>query len=329
MVDPTKTISAADLHAKIDRAFDNIRPLSDAVGWSDPFDFLIHETWKRDPKVEALREERDAAIADLEAAELECRAAVKERDALLVEMGESLGLLGNNGAPLTERVRQRDAEKKVTYDRAAGVKGPHILVHRQMWDQLREERDSAIRKGAAERAMLDEILALPDIEAPAGDGSENVASVVASALEALREERDAAIRERDLARAHDTQPYPTSEAYERVCAALEATKRSLEQTRAAMEAGDACTVCAGTGKPVSGKPCICGGHGGIRNQIIGLTREVQRERERANRAEALLAEALHQLEIAYRDWTGHIPVGWLHKTGEVLAKSREHLGDVK
>lgn len=67
-------------------------------------------------------------------------------------------------------------------------------------ERMAEERDVAIRKGAAERAMLDEILALPDVEAPSGDGSENVASAVANALEALREERDAAIRERDRAR---------------------------------------------------------------------------------------------------------------------------------
>lgn len=53
----------------------------------------------------------------------------------------------------------------------------------------------------AERAMLDEILALPDIEAPTGDGTENVASVVASALESLREDRDAATARADRAEA--------------------------------------------------------------------------------------------------------------------------------
>ena len=227
---------------------------------------------------------------------------------------------------LTEALRQRDlqadnlAELRVKHQQKRD--GPHIMVHRQLWEQMKEERDAAIRKGAAERAMLDEILALPDIEAPAGDGSENVASVVASALEALREERDAAIRERDLARAHDTQPYPTSEAYERVCAALEATKRSLEQTRAAMEAGDACTVCAGTGKAVSGKPCICGGHGGIGNQIIGLTREVQRERERADRAEALLREIQPMVVQAVLD---PYPVV-RERASALLAKIREVLG---
>lgn len=35
--------------------------------------------------------------------------------------------------------------------------------------------------------------------------------------------------ERDLAIAHDRQPYPTADAYERVCATLAATKARLEK----------------------------------------------------------------------------------------------------
>ena len=42
--------------------------------------------------------------------------------------------------------------------------------------------------------------------------------------EELERELAAAIRERDLAIAHDRQPYPTAEAYEKVCAALAAAK---------------------------------------------------------------------------------------------------------
>ena len=38
-------------------------------------------------------------------------------------------------------------------------------------------------------------------------------------LTALRSENERLVRERDLALAHDTQPYPTADAYEKVCAA--------------------------------------------------------------------------------------------------------------
>lgn len=40
-----------------------------------------------------------------------------------------------------------------------------------------------------------------------------------------------AIQERDLAIAHDRQPYPTAWAYEQACKALESARRELEQAR--------------------------------------------------------------------------------------------------
>lgn len=46
---------------------------------------------------------------------------------------------------------------------------------------------------------------------------------------ALREQLARAIHERDLAVAHDRQPYPTAEAYEKVCAALNEHKERLAQ----------------------------------------------------------------------------------------------------
>mgnify|MGYP001613083671 CR=1 FL=1 len=39
--------------------------------------------------------------------------------------------------------------------------------------------------------------------------------------------------ERDLAVAHDRQPYPTADAYERVCAALNAAKLRVQELEAA------------------------------------------------------------------------------------------------
>lgn len=44
-----------------------------------------------------------------------------------------------------------------------------------------------------------------------------------------------------------------------------------------MPADDAlCSACAGTGEPTSGLPCICGGTGAERDEILGLRGLVQR-----------------------------------------------------
>lgn len=48
----------------------------------------------------------------------------------------------------------------------------------------------------------------------------------------LKEKLEKAERERDLAIAHDTQPYPTADAYEKVCAALETHKRRADSAEA-------------------------------------------------------------------------------------------------
>jgi hypothetical protein len=48
-------------------------------------------------------------------------------------------------------------------------------------------------------------------------------------INALCQTVRAAWRERDLAVAHDRQPYPTAEAYEKACEALNATKAQLAQ----------------------------------------------------------------------------------------------------
>lgn len=44
---------------------------------------------------------------------------------------------------------------------------------------------------------------------------------------------------------------------------------------------EVCSVCAGEGEPISGRPCICGGHGTLHHEAIGLRLrliEVQAER---------------------------------------------------
>lgn len=51
----------------------------------------------------------------------------------------------------------------------------------------------------------------------------------------LRKELAEAKKERDLAIAHDRQAYPTADAYERVCATLEKTKKQLAEARAALQ----------------------------------------------------------------------------------------------
>jgi hypothetical protein len=44
-----------------------------------------------------------------------------------------------------------------------------------------------------------------------------------------------------------------------------------------------CDVCAGTGKPVSGKPCICGGTGSNIDEKVGLRRRVHELEEEAKK----------------------------------------------
>lgn len=53
---------------------------------------------------------------------------------------------------------------------------------------------------------------------------------------------------------------------------------------------DTCDACGGTGKPVSGLPCICGGTGrgqdekiGLRRKVFELEREIQELKDRLDR----------------------------------------------
>ncbi len=58
---------------------------------------------------------------------------------------------------------------------------------------------------------------------------------------------------------------------------------------------DVCSVCVGTGRPVSGLPCICGGTGSEAAEIAGLRRELFRcnaENERFRTRLAKIEEPL-------------------------------------
>ncbi len=60
-------------------------------------------------------------------------------------------------------------------------------------------------------------------------------------IELIRTDTDAVIaeltRERDLAIAHDRQPYPTAEAYEKVCADLASARKRIVELMADGDAG--------------------------------------------------------------------------------------------
>ena len=73
---------------------------------------------------------------------------------------------------------------------------------------------------------------------------------------------------------------------------------SLRAALAQRSKPDLCGVCAGTGKPVSGLPCICGGSGTAIAEMLGLREELYDTRAALATAEAereALAKALGEL----------------------------------
>lgn len=57
-----------------------------------------------------------------------------------------------------------------------------------------------------------------------------------------------------------------------------------------------CGVCAGTGKPVSGLPCICGGSGAQSDELYGLRLELSRAKEEINKKDETIKELSDALE---------------------------------
>jgi len=114
---------------------------------------------------------------------------------------------------------------------------------------------------------LDGVLAPPDGEPTAldaGDRRELAAAVMDRVVEPI-------LRERDLAIAHDRQPYPTAEAYERACAALEkhrARADTAESDRDAARA-DAAALRRQLGEIQRIAPYLCGRHPEYRTDCAG------------------------------------------------------------
>lgn len=61
----------------------------------------------------------------------------------------------------------------------------------------------------------------------------HIEAQAADAITTLRSERDALVKERDLAIAHDRQPYPTAHAYEQACKSLREAQADLAASREA------------------------------------------------------------------------------------------------
>ena len=171
---------------------------------------------------------------------------------------------------LTESLRQRD------------------FTVRQR-EQLLEERATAIR----EKAVSDQHVATLRSRLDVSVREEQ------RLAEQIREERErtrAAIRERDLARAHDAQPYPTAEAYERVCAALkEAKAEALKWRRIRTPTHGSCCTCQGCG--LDYESCRC---------------NLDEACDRADRSEALLRrcrDTLREVRQTYGPEPGSRVIG--------------------
>jgi len=79
-----------------------------------------------------------------------------------------------------------------------------------------------------------------------------------------------------------------------------AARRQRDELRAAL----ACDACAGTGKPTSGTPCMCGGSGSMADAARFLRTELVRvttERDEARARQASLAVTADRMTNAARD----------------------------
>lgn len=65
---------------------------------------------------------------------------------------------------------------------------------------------------------------------------------------------------------------------------------------------EACSVCGGTGKPLSGKPCICNGTGSMIHEMVGLRTELIDARDRAEMLERALRWALGEAPAGTPQW---------------------------
>lgn len=56
-----------------------------------------------------------------------------------------------------------------------------------------------------------------------------------------------------------------------------------------------CDACAGTGEPISGRPCMCGGTGYARDAVVYLRATLWNHREALVKAEQLIEATLEEL----------------------------------
>ena len=98
------------------------------------------------------------------------------------------------------------------------------------------------------------------------------------------------------------------------CTEHQAIIDRLRAENAELRKPDPCSVCAGTGKPVSGLPCICSGRGsqaaemeGLRQQVAELEEALAREAAEANNLRELLGLTTDQCRTdggaAWEEWT--------------------------
>lgn len=129
---------------------------------------------------------------------------------------------------------------------------------------------------------------------------------------AFARERDAAIAERDEAiRARDNE---RKDLYGRLDKAR-ARIAELEAERDRLAAENICDACAGSGEPVSGKPCMCGGTGRMSAAAIYLREQLVSETRRADRITEVVEEWLNR-----QDYPTHKDLDELR---DAIANSKE------
>lgn len=91
-----------------------------------------------------------------------------------------------------------------------------------------------------------------------------------------------------------------------------------------MSENNMCDACAGTGKPISGKPCMCGGTGRMSDAAVYLREQLVAEQTRADSAEAevsRLTDALDTVQPRYMQMSGDLEEA--KKELERLQKDRD------
>lgn len=222
--------------------------------------------------IEVLAEELEEAMASRD----EWRALHDEQVARLTAERDALKACGHSrdedacGACLAcvevgrdHALRQRGeamAERDALTKKLEESERPLVEIFRTAERKWGERGDSEGWSPAKTAAHL--IMSVHDAlhAACSGDGDlpEEVRALRLRA-EAAEKERDEARRERDLAIAHDRQPYPTAEAYEKVCAARDALAARLkvaEETLAKHGAHDE-EGCRANWS-IDREPCNCG-----------------------------------------------------------------------